>query len=222
MPAASGEKNHTHIWTLFSPRYTLRGAWLHACGWWVGGWPKVCVQLATPAIRCDRARTAPDRGDHHGPLKERISLMQHALSRSLPFVVSGGSNTASRTTDYLHFPHHVSLSSQSCSQAIPRSPHQCGDHCLAVAITCCTALHLGAPAPPTDWLQMPLKTFMRWSNRSQLMRLTMVAAVSPPQGNEFRRCGGWRVPKTQSISLGTNSPADIGAGLLRNMVWACS
>ena len=24
----------------------LRGAWLHARGWWVGGWPKVCVQLA--------------------------------------------------------------------------------------------------------------------------------------------------------------------------------
>ena len=36
-------------WTLFSPRYTLRGAWLHACGWWVSGWPKVCVSwLLTP------------------------------------------------------------------------------------------------------------------------------------------------------------------------------
>ena len=101
MPASLGEKNHTHIWTLLSPRYTLRGAWLHACGWWVGGWPGVCVQLATPAIRCDRARTAPDQGDHHGPLKETISLMQDALSRSLPFVVSGGSHTAARTTDYL-------------------------------------------------------------------------------------------------------------------------
>ena len=45
----SGEKNHTRNWTLFSPRYTLRGAWLHACGWWVGGWPKVCVSwLLTP------------------------------------------------------------------------------------------------------------------------------------------------------------------------------
>ena len=105
MRASSGEKNHTHIWTLFSPRYTLRGAWLHACGWWVGGWPGVCVQLATPAIRCDRARTAPDQGDHHGPLKETISLMQHALSMSLPFVVGGGSHTAARTTDYLLMSH---------------------------------------------------------------------------------------------------------------------
>ena len=94
MPASLGEKNHTHVWTLFSQRYNLRGVWLHACGWWVGGWPGVCVQLATPAIRCDCARTAPDQGDHHGPLKETISLMQHALSRSLPFFVSGGSHTA--------------------------------------------------------------------------------------------------------------------------------
>ena len=63
--------------------------------------------------------------------------MQHALSRSLPFVVSGGSHTAAGTTDYLLMSHTTyPCPSQSCSQAIPRLPRQCGDHILTVAITC--------------------------------------------------------------------------------------
>ena len=49
-----------HIWALFGPRCTLRGAWLHARGWWVGGWPKICVSMSVNFWGCS-ARSTKNR-----------------------------------------------------------------------------------------------------------------------------------------------------------------